>query len=80
MTVDWEREWILIDATFVRWVGERLRISSDICFVDGRFVAEGPVVDEPEGADRAFWVHQQFEAAAEFFLSCRGLLRTMIIY
>lgn len=47
--------------------GQRLRISSDICYSDGQFIAEGPVAHEPEDHDRADWVRRQIEDALEFF-------------
>lgn len=47
--------------------GGRLRITSDICFSDGQFIAEGPVAREPEQLDRAVWVRERIEDALEFF-------------
>ncbi|WP_152364021.1 hypothetical protein [Microlunatus speluncae] len=58
--------------------GERLRITSDICYPDGRIMAEGPTVLEPEGVHRSAWVHEQFEAAAEFLRSNKAMLRDLI--
>lgn len=54
---------------------ERLRISSDICYSDGQFIAEGPVALEPEDHDRADWVRRQIEDALEFFRANLGQVR-----
>lgn len=61
-----------------KWEGERLRISSDICYSDGQFIAEGPVVQEPEGVDRAVWVRQQIQDAMEFFRSNLEEVRKLV--
>ncbi|MFC7623788.1 hypothetical protein [Microlunatus sp. GCM10028923] len=53
----------------------RLRITSDICYSDGQFIAEGPVAHEPEGIDRAAWVHERIEDALGFFRANLGRVR-----
>lgn len=53
----------------------RLRITSDICFSDGQFIAEGPVADEPDGIDRATWVRERIDEALRFFRANLGRVR-----
>lgn len=60
------------------WDGDLLTVSSDICFSDGRYIAEGTATRERDSDDREEWLTEQVQAASALFASNLDTLRYLV--